>query len=101
MIKYLYSQHDEKAEFFNHPIVSEIEPEAFSKNIERSIKLCRDPKQLTAIADCKLVMLGTFEDETGKFDILEEPKMLVECDKLVEATGYQAPDYKMHDGNSN
>lgn len=88
MKKYLYSQHDEKAEFFNHPMVSEVEPEAFAVNITRSIKLCRDPKQLSAIADCKLLLLGTFDDETGKFDILEEPKMLVECDKLIEATGF-------------
>jgi len=88
MKKYLYSQHDEKAEFFNHPMVSEVEPDAFAVNITRSIKLCRDPKQLSAIADCKLLLLGTFDDETGKFDILEEPKLLVECDKLIESTGF-------------
>lgn len=88
MKKYLYSQHDEKAEFYNHPMVSEIEPESFAVNITRSIKLCRDPKQLSAIADCKLLFLGTFDDESGKFDILDNPVLLVECDKLIESLGF-------------
>lgn len=88
MKKYLYSQHDDKADFYNHPMVSEIEPEAFAVNITRSIKLCKDAKQLSAIADCKLLFLGTFDDESGKFEILDEPKLLVECDKLIESLGY-------------
>jgi metal-sulfur cluster biosynthetic enzyme len=85
MDKYLYSQHDEKADFYNHPQISEMEPVAFSKTIERSIKLCRDPKILANISDCKLVYLGTFDDETGKFNILPEPKIILECDKLIES----------------
>ena len=88
MKKYLYSQHDEKADFFNHPMVSEIEPKSFATNIVRSIKLCRDPKQLSAIADCKLLYLGTFDDESGKFEILPDYEMLVECDKLIESLGF-------------
>lgn len=88
MKKYLYSQHDEVANFYNHPMVSEIEPEAFAVNITRSIKLCRDPKQLSAIADCKLLYLGTFDDETGTFDIKEAPELLVNCDELIKSLGY-------------
>ena len=88
MKKYIYSQHDEKAEFFNHPMISEVEPEAFKSNIERSIKLCRDAKQLSAIADCKLLLLGTFDDVSGKFDILEVPQKLCDCDALIESTGF-------------
>lgn len=86
MKKYLYSQHDEKANFFNHPMISEIEPKAFVVNITRSIKLCRDPKQVLALADCKLMLLGTFDDETGVFDV-HKPQLLLECDKLIESTG--------------
>lgn len=100
MVKHLYSQHDERADFYNHPMVSEIEPESFSQNITRSIKLCRDPKQLEAIADCKLLYLGTFDDETGKFVIFDEPRLLVECDKLVKETGYKAADYGIKDNQA-
>lgn len=88
MKKYIYSQHDERAEFFNHPQISEIEPQAFAANITRAIKLNRDPKQLLMIADCKLLFLGTFDDESGKFDILSSPEVLVECDKLIESLGF-------------
>lgn len=95
MKKYIYSQHDEKAEFYNHPQISEIEPAAFSENIKRSIKLCRDPKLLAQIADCKLTYLGTFDDETGKFDIIE-PKVLVECDKLIESLGFKRGDAEVN-----
>lgn len=88
MKNYIYSQYDQKAEFFNKPMLSEIEPEGFAVNITRSIKLCRDPKQLSAIADCKLMFLGTFEDNDGSFELLEKPELLVECDKLIESLGY-------------
>lgn len=88
MKKYIYSQHDEKANFFNHPMISEVDPKAFTKNIERSIKLCRDPKLMSAIADCKLLLLGSFEDETGEFNILKVPQKLCDCDLLIESTGF-------------
>lgn len=88
MNKYIYSQHDERANFFNHPQISEIEPEAFASNITRAIKLNRDPKQLSMIADCKLYQLGVFDDESGKFDIFPDPILLVECDKLIESLGF-------------
>ena len=88
MKKYIYSQHDERAGFYNHPQISEIEPEAFAVNTIRAIKLSRDPKQLSMIADCKLYQLGLFDDDSGKFDIFPDPKLLVECDKLIESLGF-------------
>lgn len=89
MKKYIYSQHDERANFFNHPQISEIEPKAFAENVKRSIMLCRDPKQLVMLADCKLCFLGTFEDETATFDIKDVPEIIVECDKLIESLGFR------------
>lgn len=88
MKKYIYSQHDEKADFYNHPMISEIEPDAFKANVERSIVLCRDAAKLSAIADCKLLYLGTFDDVSGKFEILEEPQKLLDCDVIIESTGF-------------
>lgn len=88
MKKYIYSQHDERANFYNHPQISEIEPESFAENIKRSIMLCRDPKQLAMLVDCKLCFLGTFNDITGEFSILEKPEIIVEVDKLIESTGF-------------
>lgn len=88
MKKYIYSQHDERANFYNHPQISEIEPKAFAENIKRSIMLCRDPKQLAMLADCKLCFLGTFDDNEAIFDILEKPEVIVEVDKLIESTGF-------------
>lgn len=88
MLKYIYSQHDERADFYNHPQISEIEPNAFAENIKRSIMLCRDPKQLAMLADCKLCYLGTFDDITAAFDILEKPQVIVEVDKLIESTDF-------------
>lgn len=85
MKKYIYSQHDEVANFFNHPMVSEVEPFAFAANITRSIKLCKDPSNIAMVENCKLMLLGSWDDETGKFEILEKPQMLVECDKLIES----------------
>lgn len=88
MKKYIYSQHDERADFYNHPMISEIEPVAFAENIKRSIMLCRDPKQLAMLADCKLCFLGTFDDKDASFD-LRAPEVIVEVDKLIESTGFK------------
>lgn len=88
MKKYIYSQHDERADFYNHPMISEIDPEGFAENIKRSIILCRDPKQLAMLADCKLCFLGTFDDKDASFDLCA-PEVIVEVDKLIESTGFK------------
>lgn len=85
MKKYLYSQRDLVAGFFNPMMSSEIDPEAFAKNCERSIKLCKDPAKLAQIHDCKLVVLGEFDDETGIITAYQEPKVLLHCDELIGA----------------
>lgn len=83
MKKFLYSQYDKEAQFFNHVQMSEIEPKEFAENIRRSIVLSRDPNAIRAVANCKLVELGTFDDETGKFDILKKPVEIFDCQKFI------------------
>ena len=83
MKKYLYSQYDKEAQFFNHLQMSEIEPKEFAENIRRSIVLSRDPNAIKAVANCQLVELGAFDDETGKFDILKKPVVIFDCQKFI------------------
>lgn len=83
MKKFLYSQYDKEAQFFNHVQMSEIDPKEFAENIRRSIVLSRDPNAVRAVANCHLVNLGTFDDETGKFDILKKPVVIFDCQKFI------------------
>lgn len=83
MKKFMYSQHDKVANFFNIIQVSDLEPESFAENLSRSIQLCKDPSKLTMIADCELVAIGSYDDETMKFDLFDEPKVILECSSLV------------------
>lgn len=85
MKKNIYSQKDLLAGFYNPIMTSEVEPEAFAKNVERSIKLCKDPAKLAAIHDCELVHLGVFDDETGKIEAFENEVSLLNCKDLIEA----------------
>lgn len=90
MLKFFYSQHDLRADFFNAPMVSDKDPESFAVEITRSIKLCRDPKQLELLADCKLCSLGFFDDETGLISA-KEPVIIVHCDELIKSLGPICP----------
>lgn len=76
----VYSIHDRKADIYNRPFYESNEVIAV-----RNVEMCFNDSNNPMCAypdDFELVRLGTYDDDTGKFDILPIPE-LVEVRKEV------------------
>lgn len=78
MILTMYSIHDRKAQIHNRPFFETNEVVAI-RNVEMAFQ---DGALAYAPSDFELVRLGTYDDETAKFEILAIPE-LVEINKGV------------------
>lgn len=78
MILTMYSIHDRKAQLYNRPFFETNEVVAI-RNVEMAFG---EGALAYAPSDFELVKLGTYDDETGKYDILAIPE-LVEINKGV------------------
>lgn len=70
----IYSIHDRKAEIYNRPFYESNEVIAV-----RNVEMCFSDENNPMFAypeDFELVRLGTYDDETGKFDILPIPELV-------------------------
>lgn len=84
MKKFIYSQHDRVANFYNIIQVSDLDPEAFATNLKRSIMLCKDVSKLQQIDECETVCFGSYDDETGVFDLNNEPVVILDTSALAK-----------------
>lgn len=80
MILKVYSIHDRKAGIYNRPFMESNEVIA-KRNVERAF-LDEDSTFYSYPNDFELVLLGTYDDLTGKFDLLDIPK-LIDIKKVV------------------
>lgn len=68
---------------FSQPFYVEVGPENYSASMTRSILTSDDSKKTAKIAGCQLYYLGKFDDEKGLFDLLGDPKVLIDCDDVI------------------
>lgn len=79
-IKRVYSTRDSKTEFFYTPFYQNTEAEALrtwgASTAKPESMICQYPE------DYDLYYLGTFDDQTGKFQLLDSPKHVVSAVNL-------------------
>lgn len=70
---------------FTTPTFTDIEPKKAAQQIERSIQLAADNGEVQKILpyrNLEMCELGTFDDQTGKFEI-HEPVTILDCTSVV------------------
>lgn len=82
MVLHVYCYRDKKLEAYDKPFYELNEPEKQSKLIARSCLLIR-PEEKARAADQALYYFGTFDDETGKFDLKKEPAKLLDLESCI------------------
>lgn len=79
MILNIIAFKNEKIEAFTNPHYIDVEPEKAAVQLARSMKV--EPDKATPYQNLTMWFLGTFDDETGSFDV-GEPEMLLDCRKV-------------------
>lgn len=80
---YVYSLRDKKLQHYQPPVFKDDEPERCSEKIARGLRLIRDEEKARA-RDMALYYLGFFDDETGKFELLEHEEKLLDYEDYLQ-----------------
>lgn len=81
MILHILSFRNKGLKAWSNPHYSDIDPEKCAVQLSRGLASCR-PEQRASYKRLALYCLGTFDDESGKFDLLSEPEFLLDCDEV-------------------
>lgn len=81
MILHILSFRNKGLKAWSNPHYTDIDPEKCAIQLSRAISSC-SPEQRASYKRLALYCLGTFEDETGKFEVLDEPEFLLDCDEI-------------------
>ena len=75
----VYAYKNRFGDFWYLPFYQEDAPETIKKKIVRMILM--DPQKFKEnhLDETDLYHLGEFDDDTGKFKLLDEPRFLVDC----------------------
>lgn len=71
------------------PIFDDHEPEVFSKQFERFL-LTKDDAQVFQYENVSFYFIGSFDDETMKFDVQKNPLKLLDCNIVLETRKIKA-----------
>lgn len=78
---YLYAFYDKEVKCFYQPQIDEDDPEKVTvKNYRAWVKA--DDLDKTKLLKVQLNFIGVFDDETGKFEALEKPQVLIDYEQL-------------------
>lgn len=87
MIRYCYAFYHVPAKFYLKPEINEIEPKNAVVSMKRDLLKNSGVYIKNGIQDCDFCLLGTFDDESGKFE--GSPQVLlsqVETSKILSST---------------
>lgn len=73
-----------KIDCFTQPQFTDIVPETAAIELARSLKLNEGKDEIKKFKNLKMYTFGTFDDSTGNFVLLEEPKELLDCTKFFK-----------------
>lgn len=71
------------------PVFDDHEPDVFKKGIERQLMTAEDDRVFQS-ENVVWYHLGSYDDETMKFDLLDEPVLLVRCSEILSARKIKA-----------
>lgn len=73
---------NKKMKCFTNPIYTQDKLENLELNIIRSL-IAGGPSAKEKLKNLAMYHLGTFDDETGKYDLLAEPELLFDVDDII------------------
>lgn len=79
----LYIFRNATLECSGNPIFDDHEPEVFAAQLERKI-MVEKPENNIQFTNASLYHLGSYDDETMRFDLLKDPKLLLDCNLALE-----------------
>lgn len=85
MILKILCFYNKKIECFTTPVYDDHDPKDAATQLARSLKIEKDLDKVNPYKNLKLYHLGEFDDQTGKMTLLEDPDLILDCSKIVEA----------------
>lgn len=95
MEKYMYLYRDKVMQSFSCPVFQDMDSEHFKETVARSCKLVK-PEEYAEVKDKSLYFIGSFDDITGKFSLLEEPVKLLDLEDYVPSREEILEDVRKH-----
>lgn len=74
---------NKKIDTFTQPQFTDIEPEKAAIQLSRSLLINEDEAIDKRYEHLNMFVLGTFDDNTGKCELLEKPKLLLNCSQVI------------------
>lgn len=82
MILDIFAFRNKKMKAFTNPWFSQDKLENMEVNLSRSIIL-GGPDMVAKYKNLVLYHFGTFDDEKGKYILLDEPELVCDCDDII------------------
>lgn len=79
---FIYSYYNRKTGSYEDPFVQPIQKDLFPKMVCRSVVLNPEDARKSHRYECDLFYLGTWDEETCHFDLLDKPEFLVSLASL-------------------
>lgn len=81
---YIYTIRDKKLQSYEPPVFKDDEPERCKEKTARGLRLIEESAKARA-RDMALYYLGQFDDETGKFELLEHEEKLLDYEDYIQS----------------
>lgn len=81
---YIYSIRDKKLQSFEPPVFKDDEPERCKEKTARGLRLIEE-KDKPRCKDMALYFLGEFDDESGKFELLDHEEKLLDYEDYIQS----------------
>lgn len=82
MILDIYAFRNKKLKCYANPYFSQDKKENVETNMSRSL-LSGGPEMRLKYKNLSLYYFGKFDDDSGKYDLLETPELILDCDDLI------------------
>lgn len=73
---FVYSLFNRKTAVYQDPYIQPIAKDIYPKIMSRSVIMNPDEATKNHVYECELYYLGTFDEQTCMFDLLEKPEFL-------------------------
>lgn len=80
---FMYTHWNKEHEMSGNIIFDDHNVDEFKVAMERACKTAELPKLKEAKRNCKLVFLGIYDDATMKFEVTDEPVVLIDFDEII------------------
>ena len=81
---YIYTLRDKKLQSYEPPVFKDDEPARTTEKTARGLKLIGEADKGRA-RDMSLYYLGLFDDQTGKFELLEHEEKLLDYEDYIQS----------------